>query len=116
MRHRANGSSEPFNYLLRSTPLVCHNTDLGAQGIKGFTLWLVSASITLESFAPVLPLPATPSATQSRNTSRARYRHSLNHLITSPFSSSSFDAMPFGFNPLTAILNYFGTRKVLTSS
>src|SRR6266852_1333184 len=35
MGHRANGSSEPFNHILRSTLLVCHNGAL--QGIKGFT-------------------------------------------------------------------------------
>ncbi|KAF8498522.1 hypothetical protein F5888DRAFT_1823544, partial [Russula emetica] len=56
-------------------------------------------------------------ATQSRNTSRVKYRHSLYHLITSPFSFSSFNAMPFGLNTfLTTLLNYFGTRKVLSSS
>jgi hypothetical protein len=60
----------------------------------------------------------TPPAIKSRNTSRAKHRHRFNHSITPPFSLSSFDAMRLGLrvNTLTTFLNYFGSRKVLSSS
>jgi hypothetical protein len=75
--------------LVHLTLLICHNTDLDAvRGTKGPTAWvLCPLALNLLS--------------------------QFNHLITSPFSLSSFDAMPFGLNTL---MNYFGSRKVLSSS
>src|SRR6266849_6077308 len=94
-------SSEPFNHLLRSTLLVCHNTGLGAlQGIKGFTaqprLCVHQVSSLLPHFhLSGLALPVGSVNVQSRDTSRTKYRHCSNHLITTPSLFSSFDTMRF---------------------